>query len=747
MKYIQNNDAISQIIGEIFLLAIAVTAVSVIAMQVLSTPGPPETTEVTIIGKIDGEHPVFEIQRGESLGPDSTIKIIINNNTDDINAAPQPLSNYIGSFEPWNIGKQIIDQRYVWDPDPLKSLQVEATIVDTKTNAIVFWGIIPGLTTGHLGGLWHFDEPTSWVGGNWQEVKDSSGNKNNGSANNSATLIMGTEPSENNIYKNFGEFKAYRDQHVLVNTSVSLNITKQITIEAWMKPKDIPTIIDQVGLLDQFGYTPYIIHGPGDIYIIVSLDKQNQGKIATVPIDPDGNINQDLYKLVDLPKSKKHNMLRPIITQMNNTMYLVAYNDADFYMHLVTYNISTDGTIDYTGTKNDLIFNSEKCSDRPSNPNRASLQKITNTTCAITYWTPITGGILRTVNVNLTTGKITSNTLANPPYDPASGKPITPCLVHVTGDIYALAYSNGKCILKTYNITSTGGITYTNYFAEFDETGTGGCEPCLIRISEEEGVYAVAYRGQSNHGWVKTIIINPDGSFGDIIDRKEFEIGACFNPCMVQCDMHLCMVAYATANSSDSTLGYCMPLKIEKDGSIDPKINLRQQIKADKKGTCIYPIILQISDRLFACVFEGHVSQPGELMTMFLLAENYPAYRGIFKADSYSIYANTSWVVGSINNKMVNYTHLSPNTWYHFAVTYDGNYITLYIHNVAGERIVPPISRPYSGQISRTPSDLYFGRNYNGYIDEILIYDVALPGGQIREHVLSRLISEDDLFK
>ena len=53
MKNSRNNEAISQIIGEIFLLAIAVTAVSVIAMQVLSTPGPQDTTEVTIIGKIE----------------------------------------------------------------------------------------------------------------------------------------------------------------------------------------------------------------------------------------------------------------------------------------------------------------------------------------------------------------------------------------------------------------------------------------------------------------------------------------------------------------------------------------------------------------------------------------------------------------------------------------------------------------------------------------------------------------------
>ena len=52
---------------------------------------------------------------------------------------------------------------------------------------------------------------------------------------------------------------------------------------------------------------------------------------------------------------------------------------------------------------NQLKFTEE--SDR-NTPNRLSLQKITDNLCAIAYWTPINGGILKTVQVS-STGKIT----------------------------------------------------------------------------------------------------------------------------------------------------------------------------------------------------------------------------------------------------------------------------------------------------------------------------------------------------
>ena len=73
MKNLRNTEAVSEILGEVILLAIAVTSISIIYMQVLSIPGPTDTTNVTILGEIEKGSPVFELQRGESLGPDTKI--------------------------------------------------------------------------------------------------------------------------------------------------------------------------------------------------------------------------------------------------------------------------------------------------------------------------------------------------------------------------------------------------------------------------------------------------------------------------------------------------------------------------------------------------------------------------------------------------------------------------------------------------------------------------------------------------
>jgi hypothetical protein len=55
----------------------------------------------------------------------------------------------------WNIGERI-----TLPIEDISGIQIEATIVDTTTNAIVFQAVLQeGLTFMYKGGIWHFDEP------------------------------------------------------------------------------------------------------------------------------------------------------------------------------------------------------------------------------------------------------------------------------------------------------------------------------------------------------------------------------------------------------------------------------------------------------------------------------------------------------------------------------------------------------------------------------------------------------------
>jgi Concanavalin A-like lectin/glucanases superfamily len=402
-------------------------------------------------------------------------------------------------------------------------------------------------------------------------------------------------------------------------------------------------------------------------------------------------------------------------------MYLVSFNskistNSPLYVHLRTYNISANGSIKYTG--NELVLQDYASSGNPLEPNRPSQIKITDHLCTIAYWTPSGGGMLKTLNIS-SNGKITCiKTSTNALW-------YEPCLVYVTGEVYALAYRNAsnKGIIKTFYLTSTGEIIYTGQKVVFDTIS--GYEPCMVQISRK--VFTVVYRNNLNKGIVKTLNISSNGSIVLTGKTMIFEPVKCFSPYIVHGVDDIFIIAYATSATVESAKGNIVTLIIETGGSINPINNPQKQFDL---VACGYPIIIEVTDELYAISYTGHGAHPGILITMLIG----PHGQGIYKGDSYQLYANMTTVEGRINNEIVTYSHLSPNMWYHFAVTYDRMNITLYVHDVNGS-LINKTSRYYPfHRIDLTIAPLYFGRFYCGYIDEIAIYDKALTPTQISNH-------------
>jgi hypothetical protein len=719
VNHSRKTDAASQLVSEIILLAIAIVSVSVIYSQVLGAPGPQDTTHVTIIGRMDDGQPVFDLQRGESLERGTTISLTIAGgyNTSTYTVEQFFAQNFLGNGV-WDIGEQI--RIPLENATGYGAPQVEGTIVDTKTNAIVFWGVLQeGLITGHKGGIWHFDEDY-WQMDKTAEVKDSSGNMNHGMAKNNAQIINGTTQQVNVAHLNSGYFNVLRDAYVRVHSSWSLNISDTITVEAWMKPQELPPVLDIVDLEEKFGYTPYLIHVNGSCYAIVSEDQAKRGTLQTVLIDPEGGITN--ISLAYFGSSQGSILLRPTITQMTDSLYLVAFNSkvgGNLYIRLKTYNITSEGAIQYTG--NELLFQDYKTS--ANQPNRPSLRRITDELCAIAYWTPTTGGLLKTVQIS-STGAFQQSSVKTLCYDPVAG--YEPALFNVTNTVTGLAYRGASThgILKTFNITSTGEISYTEQMAEFD--AVSGYEPSITLVSAE--VYVIAYRNTNNEGCVKTYRFLPNGKITGTGNMAIFEEEVpCFSPWITPTLDDFYVVAYSTGNSG-STTGYITTLKIMQDGFIQLQIDARKEFKIDGRDRCYNPIILHIAEHLFAISFTGPTDHPGELITINIGMDAYPPHRGITKQDSYGIFANTTTVVGSINNIMVSHA-ISPG-WHHIALTYDKSFIRLYIDAALVGSILYP-----NHQITKTPADLFFGRNYHGYIDEVGIYDQALSLTQLQNHV------------
>ncbi len=715
MRNLQNTHAVSETIGEILLLAIAVTSISVLYTQLSEAPGPQDTANVTIVGKMEQGFPVFELQRGESLAPDTKIIITVAGYERKIFFLNQSLGRE-STDSNWHIGERIILPK-----EDITGLQVEATIVDQTTNSIVFWGMLQDgfvLPTRGKGGIWHFDEPS------WNqipnEVIDSSGNSNHGMARNGAKIINGTMQPFNVKNNNAGFFDGIND-YVRVDTSWTLNITDTITLEAWMKPLYPQPIIDNIELEEKFGFTPYIIPLQEEYYVVISEDRAKGGVISTVEITVDGNVTYLHHYYFGTSTSQKN--LRPMMIQCSENIVLVAYIDAQLNIHLKTFHISANYTITPTGYE--FIYTDYKSSNNV--PNRPSLVKITDTMFAIAYW-GYGGdaypriGFLKTLIIS-TDGKIT-DTGHMVQYDPVIG--YEPYLVYVKGDVYALAYRGllNKGFIKTYTISSTGVIAFTGNTIQF-ETGEG-YEPNLIQVSDH--VYAVVYRNKINtnthYGTAKTFNISADGTILWTGKSSVFEQTVnCYDPWITTFMEDKYIITYATG-SSGTTQGYYITLSLLENGSI---IKVEGSRKLYDATRCYNPIILHCSEHLFAIVYEGFGDHPGKLFTLFIGEETFPPYRGISKRDSYGLYANDSIVIGSINNVMVTY----PNTpgWHHFAVSYDGLAIRLYVN---GSLVNSTLYENH--RISKTRYDLYFGRYYYGIIDEIALYDKALSQEQIQNH-------------
>jgi len=116
-------------------------------------------------------------------------------------------------------------------------------------------------------------------------------------------------------------------------------------------------------------------------------------------------------------------------------------------------------------------------------------------------------------------------------------------VVHVSGDVYAIASQSlgDDGWLRTVSIASNGqiGDTVINDL-EFDESN--GEFPWIIEVSP--GVYVIAYQGPTDHGWLKTVPIASDGTIGSVIDSFEFDEAGGIAPCIIHVTGNIYAIAY-----------------------------------------------------------------------------------------------------------------------------------------------------------------------------------------------------------
>lgn len=142
-----------------------------------------------------------------------------------------------------------------------------------------------------------------------------------------------------------------------------------------------------------------------------------------------------------------------------------------------------------------------------------------------------------------------------------------PKLIHVKDDVFAIAYTgpDNDGWIQTVSIDSAGVIPAAVLGSlEFDDTEANNIG--FIKVAA--GVFAVVYRGPGNDGWIKTLTISDDGTTLALVGAGfEFDTSACYYPA-------ICKVAnnvFAVVYSNSSIQGRLITVGISDAGLItDP---------------------------------------------------------------------------------------------------------------------------------------------------------------------------------
>ena len=707
----QKHYAVSEIVGMILLLALAISVISVFYMQAMSYDDPVSEPNVTLLGRIESGNIFIEHIKGDSLPLDTQIRLLIAGNIEKLIEVKDILASVFYQDGFWNIGETAVYNEF-----DLTDVRVECTILDQKTNSLLLWGT---LQEGYIvppfgrGGLWHFDE-SSWSGTEY-DVKDSSGNNNHGKAYGEANTV---DHNVNGQTNKSGFFNYLEDGNdfVIIPDNFSLDITNQITIEAWVHPFSFEGNI-KADLENKFGYTPYIIKRDEGIFIVVSNDQGKDGIIQTFSISSYGEVSNEPINETYFYYSTGQSNIKPIIYPIIDNIYVVAFLDTKNHITLKTFNISSDGN-NITFTGNSLTFND---SLQNSKPNRASIIRVSEGVFAFAYRintdTNSLAGIIRMVNIS-DTGSF-SDYEYNVTFDDDGA--YEPSIINIPSYAFAIVYRNinDQGILKRFEI-SNNNINFIGPSEIFDYNRS--FEPSIINI--EGDVFAIAYRNEYDQGIIKRYKISKD-YIVEIGSAVTFEASSCFNPCLINLYNNNYIIVYSKDEGGQPD-GFYKSIEIKDDGTI---IHIGSRKIFDT--TCKDPLAIRISDRIFGVVYEGAGNHLGKLKTIHPEFTSDLYSSGICKYGSYGIFFNSTLVSGNINKITINAS--MPNSglfypWHHIALTYNGEQMILYLD---GE---PKNPRYLSQEIKITKSNLTFGEFFYGYLDEIALFDRPLTPKEVKEH-------------
>lgn len=276
------------------------------------------------------------------------------------------------------------------------------------------------------------------------------------------------------------------------------------------------------------GRYPSIVHISGDVYAIAYAGPANNGLIKTIHISNDGTIDPTIIDTYTFEAGGGVSQLA--IVHISETTYAVFHGGPASDGWLKTITIQDDGTI--TGVINFLEFDVNY--GMYSDPIHISGDVWANVYTADAIFGP---GRIMTFTI---TGAGAIAAIASYDYD--LNQSSAPDIFHISGNVYGIAYGGPGADgwLKTVTINNDGTIGGLISFLEFDTTY--GANPYVVLIGSN--VWAIAYDGPDGDGWLKTVTINDDGTIGGIVSTFEYDNASGRYQSMIHVNEDVYAIAY-----------------------------------------------------------------------------------------------------------------------------------------------------------------------------------------------------------
>jgi hypothetical protein len=404
-----------------------------------------------------------------------------------------------------------------------------------------------------------------------------------------------------------------------INGSVpNITVTTETAGIGGVPGEILDEIIDTLEFDIHSCWSPFIIPVSSDVFAIAYWGSGFSGHLKTVRIDSDGQIYDSI---IDAITFQSWSGWAPYVIHISGDIYAVAYRGLWLDGFIKTIQITPDGQI------SDTIIDTFKFDT--SAGWKPFVIRVSGNIYAVVYWGFFNDGLVNTIQIT-PDGQIADSVIDTLEFDNVKGW--KPSFLHVSGEIFAVVYRGQGYdgFVKTIRIAPDGQIADTIIDTlEFDNVS--GREPSVAQVAGD--IYAIAYRGPYDDGFVKTIQIAPDGQIADsVIDTLEFDDDNGQEPSII----HVAGDIYAIAYRGPHDNGFVKTIQIAPDGQItDSAIDTLEF--DDVKGYT--PSIVSVTSTIYAIAYRGRAND-GYLTTIQIIPEGEAAIYDIVSiADDVTIQA------------------------------------------------------------------------------------------------------------